>query len=89
MALTVKHLKEILKGCPEDMVIVDHENIDFVHIVNMDGEPQRLKLSVKPVIGYCNRCDGTVHETEVEGYDAVCTQCDENLFKVEFRKIVV
>lgn len=22
-------------------------------------------------------------------YDAVCTQCDENLFKVEFRKIVV
>lgn len=86
MALTVKHLKEYLSYCPEDMIIVNHENQDFVHIINMDGNPQRLKLSVKPKIGECNNCGGTVHETEVIGYPAVCTQCDENKYEFEITR---
>jgi acetyl-CoA carboxylase beta subunit len=84
MSLTVKQLKNRLNRCPEDMIIVDHENRDFVHIINMDGTPQRLKLSAFPKIGECKKCGGTVHETEVENYSAVCTQCDENLYNFEF-----
>jgi hypothetical protein len=87
MPLTVEYLKKILEHCPDNMVVVDHENRDFIHIINMTGNPQRLKMSSLPKIGNCNECGGTVHKTEVSDYDAVCTQCDENLYSFEFTPV--
>lgn len=85
MGLTVKYFRESLQHFPDDMIIVNHENEDFVHFMNISDN--RLKLSVSPKIGECNRCGSPVHNTTVKGYDAVCTDCDENLYSFEYTKL--
>ena len=84
MSLTVKHLKEFLKAHKDTDIVVDFENRDFVHIITMDNN--RIKLSIKPKIGECKSCGGSVHETELPDYPAVCTQCDENKYEFEIER---
>lgn len=33
----------------------------------------------------CPKCYGPLHESDVEGYDYVCLECDENFFECELR----
>ena len=74
MGLTVKYFRESLKHFPDDMIIVNHEN-------------NRLKLTVEPKIGECNRCGTPVHKSSTKGYEAVCTDCDEDLYSMEYIKL--
>jgi len=85
MSLTVQYLLEILQKCPKDMIVVDYENRDFVHIINLSNN--RIKLSTLPKIGECNECGSSVHETDVLDYPAVCTDCDENKYEFEITRI--
>lgn len=34
----------------------------------------------------CPKCYGPLHESDVEGYDYVCLECDENFFEVEVKE---
>jgi hypothetical protein len=80
MALTVKHLKEILSAMRDDAIIRDEQNQDFTHIVASDT----LLLSTVEPIGTCNRSGQNVYPSEVRGYSAFSPALDEDLFKFEW-----
>lgn len=79
MATTVKKLIELLEPYAknENALITNHENEDFIHIVNKSNGD--VILSTKKPIGYCNRSSGYVYPTEVEDYLGVSPELDENV----------
>lgn len=76
---TVKELIEILTPYAknEDAKVMNHENADFVHIVNKSNGD--VILTTEKPIGYCNRSSGYVYPTSVEDYVGVSTELDENV----------
>jgi hypothetical protein len=79
MSLTVKQLKEFLKGAPEESIVTNEYNEDFVHIVS-DGD---FLLSTQKPIAICGRSGGYVYPTDVEGYYGYSKDLDENVYKFE------
>jgi len=65
-----------------DKRVRNHENQNFIHIVN-DNEGSTILTTEKP-IGYCNRSGGYVYPTTVEDYVGVSTELDENVDFGEF-----
>ena len=80
MPLTVKHLKEILSAMPDDAIVRDEQNKDFIHIV---ASNTLLLSTVKP-IGTCNRSGENVYPSKVKGYSAFSPALDEDLYKFEW-----
>lgn len=83
MALTVKDLKETLKGMREDAIVVNEQNQDFIHIISSDT----LRLSTNKPIGICNRTGEYVYPSLVNGYSGFCPELDEDLYEFEFTRI--
>lgn len=80
MALTIKHLKEYLERCPEDMIIVDYENRDFVHIIiNMDEDHQRLKDGKNIALG--GLCKTHKNKMEYSFFDRLLIEAQELAIK--------
>lgn len=80
---TVKKLIELLEPYAknENVLITNHENADFVHIINKNNGD--VILSTKKPIAYCNRSSGYVYPTEVEDYLGVSPELDENVYLCE------
>ncbi len=85
MAIVSKELIDALKHCNDDVIIVNHENEEFIHMNKI--KDNRFVLSVKPKLGHCNKCGYPVFESDISNYSAVCTNCDENLFRFEYTVI--
>lgn len=84
MSLTVKQLKEFLVGAPDDGIVTNEYNQDFIHIIS-DGN---FLLSTQKPIAICNRTGGYVYPTDVEGYFGYCRELDENVYKIETSKLI-
>lgn len=84
MALTVKHLKELIaSGRNPEAIITDQQGRDITHM-RFDIEQGDLILSTEAPIGECNRTGAQVYPSEVEGYTAYCPELDEDLYDFEF-----
>jgi len=80
MSLTVKKLKEFLANMPDDVIIRDQQNQDFVHILCED----EIRLSTEKPIGYCSRSGGYVYPSVVGDYSAFSPELDEDLYDLEW-----
>lgn len=78
---TVGKLIELLKDYPKNMVIMNEQGVDFIHIVNMKDA---VILSTNSPIGWCNRSGEYVYPSVVEGYSAYSPSLDEDLFGIEW-----
>jgi len=82
MALTIGKLKEIIKDMPDDAVVSNEQNQDFIHLHVSDV----LIMSIKKPIGYCKRSGEYVYPTKLKdrGYSAFSPALDEDLYDFEW-----
>lgn len=79
--LTVKQLKQFLKGARDDAVITDEHNRNFVHLFMGDN----IILSTKHPIGYCKQTGEKVYPTEnLKDYTAFCPALNKDLTNDEW-----
>ncbi|MBC7088623.1 MAG: hypothetical protein H5T96_09210 [Tissierellales bacterium] len=83
MPLTVKELKENLKGMRDDAIVLNEQNQDFIHIIGSDT----LMLSTNKPIGLCNRTGSYVYPSVIVGYAGFCPELNEDLYEFEFTRI--
>jgi Zn finger protein HypA/HybF involved in hydrogenase expression len=83
--ITIKQLKKLIERTNDEAIVMLYTGEDITHIHD-DGE--RLLLSAKKPLGECNRCGEYVYESIVDGYTAYCPSCNEDLYKIEFKKVV-
>lgn len=84
MSLTVKQLKEILISLPNDGIVTNEYNQDFIHIIS----DSNLLLSTQKPIAICNRTGDYIYPTDVEGYFGYCRELDENVYEIETSKLI-
>ena len=83
MRLTVKQLKLFLIDAPDDGIVTNEYNQDFIHIIS-DGD---FLLSTQKPIAICNRSGGYVYPSNVKGYFGYSKELDENVYEYETSKI--
>lgn len=83
MSLTVGKLKEFLSSSPDDHVITNEQNQNFIHIIAGNS----VIISTKKPIGICCRSGEYVYESVVDGYTAYSPALDEDLYDVEWEKL--
>lgn len=59
-------------------VVEKYKSITNTEVIDLCSD---LELTDKK----CPKCYGPLHESDVEGYDYVCLECDENFFECELR----
>jgi len=82
MSLTIGKLKEIIEHMPDDAVVSNEQNEDFIHLHADNG----LTISTTKPIGYCKRTGEYVYPTKLEdkGYSAFSPALDEDLYDFEW-----
>jgi len=76
MSLTVKQLKEYLKSAPDDGIVTNEYNQDFIHIISNGN----LVLSTQKPIAICNRSGGYIYPSDVTEYFGYSIDLDENVY---------
>ena len=79
--LTVKNLKLMLRGYPDDMRVVTEQGRDIKHVGNCGAI---LVISPDKPIGFCARTGENVFPSEVAGYSAYSPTLDEDLYDMEW-----
>ncbi len=81
MKTTIGKIIELLSDYPKDVIIINEQGQDFIHIVNIKN---RVILSAEKPIGYCNRTGEYVYPSKVDGYSAYSPELDEDLYDMEW-----
>jgi len=82
MSLTIGKLKEIIKDIPNDAIVTNDQNEDFIHLHVSDV----LIISTTKPIGYCKRSGEYVYPSKLKdkGYSAYSPALDEDLYNFEW-----
>jgi len=79
MSLTVKQLKELLVSAPDNRIVTNEYDQDFIHIIS-DGN---ILLSTQKPIAICNRTGGDVYPTTTEEYFGYSKDLNEDVYEFE------
>ena len=77
---TIENLIKLLNKYPQNMVVTNEQNENFIHIINSNDS---VILSTQKPIGICARSGGYVYPSVVSGYDGYSVELDEDLYNCE------